>query len=65
MSTCILAGHDLSVRGISWVEEVGRLVLAYAFWVGLTVLVVVALERLKRWLLGLAQKKKHPEDQGV
>ena len=40
------------------------MVLAHVFWVGLTVLAVVALRRLKRWLLALAQKKKRPEDQG-
>ena len=61
MSTCVPAGHDSPGWGISWIEEVGRLVIAYVFWVGLTVLVVVVLGRLKRWLLRLT-KKKPPVD---
>lgn len=39
---------------------VGRLVLAYVFWVGLTVLAVIGLGRLKRWLLALAENKETP-----
>ena len=39
--------------------------LRYGLWIGITVLVVYGLGRLKRWLLALAVKKKRPEDQGV
>ena len=46
----------------SGAEEVGRMVFAYLFWVGLTVLAAVALGRLKRWLLILAEKKNRPEN---
>lgn len=41
------------------------MVFVYGFWVGMTVLVAVALGRLKRWLLAQAEKKKRPENQGV
>jgi len=34
--------------------------LEYVFWLGLTVLVVVGLGRLKRWLLRLVKKRKRP-----
>ncbi len=40
------------------------MVLAYVFWVAVTVLVVFSLGRLKRWLLERVEKKKRP-DQGV
>jgi hypothetical protein len=44
---------------------VGQLAAEYMFWVGLTVLIVVGLGRLKRWLLRLVSKKKTPFDKGV
>lgn len=65
MSTKVLGGHHSRWCGIFWKEEVGRLMLAYGFWIGLTVLIVVGLGRLKRWLLALAEKKKSPGNQGV
>lgn len=39
------------------------MVLAYVFWVAVTVLAVMGLGRLKRWLWKLA-KKNCPEKQG-
>ena len=47
----------------SGAEEVGRMVFAYLFWVGLTVLAAVALGRLKRWLLARV-KKEAPRKSG-
>lgn len=55
MSTKVLGGHHSRWCGIFWKEEVGRLVLAYGLWIGLTVLIVMGLGRLKRWLLVLAE----------
>ena len=62
MSTYILARHHPPVWGIFWEEGVGRMVWEYLLWVGLTVLAAVALGRLKRWLLILAEKKNRPEN---
>lgn len=56
MSTKVPDRHASRLSGIGWVEEVGRVILVYGFWIALTVLMVMALGSVKKWLFSLAEE---------